>query len=160
LINQWIWCMIKTLIEVIREIVTRGVKKCRVLLIWIWSLFSKYIGTFLILTTSWCPARLPPLKVLYISSLFFSRWCGRGIVVVVLSFLFFSYSIVATEPKMNDRLLFTFLFVFVSLAEHCNLENFSDPWHVDSVLFSKYRYILYLREFICWFQFKQKIIKL
>jgi hypothetical protein len=27
-----------------------------------------------------------------------------------------------------DRILFTFLFVFVSPAEHCGLENFSGPW--------------------------------
>jgi hypothetical protein len=28
----------------------------------------------------------------------------------------------------HDHLLFTFLFVFVSPAEHCSLENFSGPW--------------------------------
>jgi hypothetical protein len=33
----------------------------------------------------------------------------------------------------HDCLFFTFLFAFVSPAEHCSLENFGGPWHVIAV---------------------------
>jgi hypothetical protein len=48
----------------------------------------------------------------------------------------FSFTLMQTGTQMNessvkpryDRLLFTFIFVFVSPAELCSLENFNGPW--------------------------------
>jgi hypothetical protein len=59
---------------------------------------------------------------------------------IIIVFLLLSYS---CGTQMNecfakskcDRLLFTFLFVFVSPVKHCSLENFSGPWHVIAMDF-------------------------
>jgi hypothetical protein len=84
---------------------------------------------------------MPGLKISGIARPFvgcsrLSRWLRRGVAVVVVSSLFFLLLSCKPGTQMNessvkpryDRLLFTFIFVFVSPAELCSLENFNDPW--------------------------------
>jgi hypothetical protein len=66
------------------------------------------------------------------------RSSGGSFVIFVFLLVSCSYGTQMDEyftRSKYDNLLFTFLFVFVSPAEHCRLENFSGPWHVIVVDF-------------------------
>jgi hypothetical protein len=67
--------------------------------------------------------------------------CGSFFIFVFL-LLSCSYETQMNEcftNSKNNRPLFTFLFVFVSIVERFSLENFSGPWRVTIAGFSTFR---------------------
>jgi hypothetical protein len=61
-----------------------------------------------------------------------------------ISFVFFltcNYRTQMNEcftKSRHDRLLFTFLFVFIGPIEHCSFENFGGPWRVIATDFQTF----------------------